>query len=180
MVQPSSEDPPSTDFSDPSASDPPTGQVDSHQVKFRLFIYQISESNMGSRQWISRLSETFYPSWFRLGSIANFDLGSIPEAPRAFEVVKQWCLILLYSNGYRLNDSRLLTTVHQVFNLYIQLNKQKPLNLISVAPLTKYCSHLPISRRNFGDSYSSIILELAHCLSAIDVECVSRGIFFVK
>jgi len=180
MVQPSSEGPSSTDFSHPSASESPAGQVDSYQVKFHLFISQISESNMGSRHWIGRLSETFYPSWFRLGSIANFDLGSIPEAPRAFEVLKQWCLILLYSNGHRLNDSRLLTTVHQVFNLYIQLDKQQPLNLISVAPLTKYCSHLPLSRRKFGDSYSSIILELAHCLSAINVECVSRGVFFVK
>ncbi|KIM48469.1 hypothetical protein M413DRAFT_440213 [Hebeloma cylindrosporum] len=132
------------------------------------------------RQWINRLSETFYPSWFRLGSIANFDLGSIPEAPRAFVVLKQWCLILLYWNRYRANDTRLLTTVHQVFNLFIQLEKQQPLNLISDAPLTKYCSRLPISIRKSGNSHSSIILELAHCLSAIDVECVSRGIFFVK
>jgi len=135
---------------------------------------------MGSRQWISRLSETFYPSWFRLGSMANFDLGSIPEAPKAFDVLKQWCLILLYSNGYRLNDTRLLTTVHQVFNLYIQLEKQQPLGLISVAPLTKYCFNLPASRRKIGNSYSLVILELAHCLSVIDIECVSRGIFFIK
>jgi hypothetical protein len=25
-----------------------------------------------------------------------------------------------------------------------------------------------------------IILELAHCLSVIDIDCVSRGIFFIK
>lgn len=135
---------------------------------------------MESRQWISRFSETFYPSWFRLGSIANFDLGSIPEAPKAFDVLKQWCLMLLYWSGYRLNDSRLLTTVHQVYNLYIQLEKQQPLDLISAAPLTKYCFNLPASRRKIGNSYSSIILELAHCLSVIDVESVSRGIYFIK
>jgi hypothetical protein len=135
---------------------------------------------MVSRQWIGRLSETFYPSWFRLGSIANFEFGSVPEAPKAFEVLKQWCLMLLYSNAYRPNDTRLLTAVHQVFNFYIQLEKQQPLIRISRAPLTTYYSDLPVFHRKIGNSDSSIILELAHCLSTINVECVSRGIFFVK
>ncbi|KAK0506583.1 hypothetical protein EDD18DRAFT_36674 [Armillaria luteobubalina] len=54
----------------------------------------------GTKFWLNRLYEALYPPHHMFGSISHLVLSSIPEAPKALNVVRDWVRAVVYGREY--------------------------------------------------------------------------------
>ncbi|KAK0232768.1 hypothetical protein IW262DRAFT_22523 [Armillaria fumosa] len=54
----------------------------------------------GTKFWLNRLYEALYPPHHMFGSISHLALSSIPEAPKAWNVVRDWVRTVVYGREY--------------------------------------------------------------------------------
>ncbi|KAK0440419.1 uncharacterized protein EV420DRAFT_1650550 [Desarmillaria tabescens] len=97
----------------PEAHAPPSAMnIDYYNMRVRLHLQQIlilqslrenahaDVEYRGTKFWINRLYEALYPPHHMFGSISHLALSTIPEAPKALNVVKDWVRTLVYGREY--------------------------------------------------------------------------------
>ncbi|KDR84732.1 hypothetical protein GALMADRAFT_260438 [Galerina marginata CBS 339.88] len=133
------------------------------------------------RQWAGRLFETLYPISFRLGGVANIDFSRIPEARRAFGVLKQWCLDVLYWPEHRRSDHKLLSTLFHVTKLLFHLDKPNAHRHLAQSRLLRHTLNQAVYYRTGPTGASIFVLpELVNTLSTVSDAGVLRGAVFLK
>ncbi|CAA7264670.1 unnamed protein product [Cyclocybe aegerita] len=138
-----------------------------------------SDRMMHFKHWIGRLFNTLHPSNYRLGSPADLDFSSIPEAPIASSILKRWHMDLLYDQTYAPRDNRLLTTVYQISRLSRLMGDRNPLPIIR-SPLANVFKTGPDYWRKSGNTSVYIVPELVAALVSGRYNAVVGGVSFVR
>lgn len=87
------------------------------------------------RFWISSLFNTLFPPLSCLGHFSNLDISTIPEAPRAFNVLYEYCREIIFCPTHMRRDPTLLTSSYQVMRIAFYVDKRHFQTVVPRSPL---------------------------------------------
>ncbi|KAJ3514932.1 hypothetical protein NLJ89_g2078 [Agrocybe chaxingu] len=132
------------------------------------------------REWIGRLFDTFYPSNYRLGSPAELQIASAPDAQLAFSFLKRWCMDVLDDKTYALGDSnKRLTMLYQISRLSHFMGNRNP-SPMARSSLADPFKKDPNYQRKVGNATLYVIPELVVSLVSGKYEDIARGLLFIS
>ncbi|GJE94213.1 hypothetical protein PsYK624_103810 [Phanerochaete sordida] len=133
------------------------------------------------RFWLSSLYHTMYPSHPKLGVATSLKLGSIPEAEKAIQVIKDWIRDLLYNLSPWLCERRLfLTDVAELMALAFAFDRTAARDYIPRAPFFADRRRWPRDLMRGKDNDRYIVHDLFVALSASDASSVAAGALFLQ
>ncbi|KAK0232752.1 hypothetical protein IW262DRAFT_1259998, partial [Armillaria fumosa] len=96
----------------------------------------------GTKFWLNRLYEALYPPHHMFGSISHLALSSIPEAPKALNVVRDWVRTVVYGREYH-PRTNFLTDVVRTTSLAVAFDRSQAGYLrdaayFKISPLFEY------------------------------------------
>ncbi|KAF7306351.1 UvrD-like helicase ATP-binding domain-containing protein [Mycena indigotica] len=163
-----------------------SGKIDSRHYNTRVRIHLLQILILDNVQyidtdflekrkyWISRLYSVLYPPYYRLGSAAALDLGSIPEAEAGLQVARQWVRSLVYDCEF-LPMPMFLSNLAQITKLSFQFDRRDAMSFLKQGP---YMLLQPPIYMRSSESY--IVGEFLQSLEAKTPTCICAGVLFVR
>ncbi|KAJ7222624.1 hypothetical protein GGX14DRAFT_558715 [Mycena pura] len=145
------------------------------QILILQTVVQYIDNDPNARQyWVSRLYTTLYPPYFRLGSASGLDLGLIPEAEPAFQVLKHWVRSWAYEFQFT-PHTKFLSNLSQIVRLSFRFDPKDAMSYLTQSP---FISIQPAIYHRQGGSY--IVAEFLSFLHGKAPESISAGVLFVR
>ncbi|KAK0456954.1 hypothetical protein EV421DRAFT_1755739, partial [Armillaria borealis] len=129
----------------------------------------------GTKFWLHRLCEALHPLHHMFGSISHLALSTIPEAPKALNVVKDWVRTFIHRREF-LPDMAFLTDVIRATTLAFMFDRSEADDYLKHAAYFSLRTP-PIYIRRGG---SSILPELLAAMSGTYTWSLTAGFVFVE
>ncbi|KAK0245332.1 hypothetical protein EDD85DRAFT_895697 [Armillaria nabsnona] len=148
----------------------------------QILIFQSLRENVhadmeyrGTKFWLHRLCDALHPPHHMFGSISHLALSTIPEAPKALNVVKEWVRTLIYRREF-LPDMAFLTDVIRATTLAFMFDRSEADDYLKHAAYFSMRTP-PMYIRRGG---SSILPELLAAMSGTYTWSLTAGFVFVE
>ncbi|PBK59143.1 hypothetical protein ARMSODRAFT_1027641 [Armillaria solidipes] len=128
----------------------------------------------GTKFWLNRLYEALHPPYHIFGSISHLALSTIPEAPKALNVVRDWVRTLVYGREYH-PRTNFLTDVMRTATLAFTFDRSQAVYLRNAAYFRIPPPFMYIRQDNY-----LILHDLLNSMSGAQPWSLTAGFLFVE